>query len=81
MNIDLNKLISPELVERIQGAGLHKLAAAVHEVETGREVPGGEFTMPVAIQVLGERIFEKRATYQHIAKGLAAYRSLTSKEG
>jgi hypothetical protein len=70
--------LTPEALETIKTTGLHKMAAALETVRTGREMPP-ELTIEHAVQLLGERFYEKRAAFKKIAKGLRAYRELTKK--
>lgn len=67
--------LSPEARETIRSTGLHKMAAALETVKTGREMPD-EISFGSAVQLLGERIYEKRASFQKIAKAIAAYEML-----
>ena len=77
MNIDIYKLMSKDKVETLRTTGLNKVAAALETTITGRELPENEMFLHSAIQILGEKVYEKRAAYKQIAKGIAAYRAIT----
>ena len=67
--------LSPRALEVIKTTGLHKMAAALEHVATGRDKPA-EITFASAVQLLGEKLYEKRAAYNKITKGLQAFRAL-----
>ena len=67
--------LTPEALETIRTTGLHKMAAALETVKTGLEMPP-ELSIEHAVQLLGESIYEKRASFRKIAKGLHALRTL-----
>lgn len=73
--VDLYKFMSPEAVHTLRTTGLHKIAAALEKVANGRDV-GDEINLPVAVRLLGQRIFEKRAQSRQIASGLYALKTL-----
>ena len=73
--IDLDLLMSPEAVHRLKSAGLHKVAAALHRVDTGEDI-GEEMTLEKAAELIARKAFLKRASHQKITAGLASYRLL-----
>lgn len=70
------KLMSTEALNKIQGNGLHKLAA-VKLRQDGIEV-GDELTIDGAAYVLGRRLREKNATAKRILIGLDALSALSA---
>jgi len=73
--INIEKFIEPRKLNILKTAGLHKVTAALEKVATGRDV-GNEINLPIAIHLLGERIFTKKAQTRQIFNGISAYREL-----
>jgi hypothetical protein len=68
MDLDVEKLISPNLVDAVRRAGLHKIAGAMAGVD--------EITIKEAVKILGGKAYIRRKQAGLIATGLAAFASL-----
>ena len=72
---NIDSFLEPKTAHTLKTAGLHRVMAAMEKVANGRDV-GPELTLPIGVQLLGERFFTKRAEYRQIQNGLRALRAL-----
>ena len=74
INISLERLVGKESAQRMQNAGLHKLAAARLQSE-GHNVPD-ELDLRSAVQALGTNVYIKNAEYKNIVNGVVCLKEL-----
>jgi hypothetical protein len=74
MNININKLMKKEALDKIRAVGLHKLAAARLKLEN-IDV-GDELDLQKTAYVLGRKLREKNAVANRVISGLIAMREL-----
>jgi len=65
-----SNLMSKEAQEVFRTRGLHEIVAQMEKNASGREIE--EFNLGVAAQLIGERVYEKRASMKNIYSGLQA---------
>ena len=69
---DITKVMAPEKLAALNGAGMHKIAAGLEKLSSGRDV-GGELDLSTSVQILGEKAFIKRAEHRFIRSAIEAY--------
>ena len=67
-------LMSKEAQEVFRTRGLHEIVSQMEKNASGRDT--GEFTLGVAARLIGERVYEKRASMRNIHSGLCALRRI-----
>ena len=77
--VQVEKFLSPEKLDILRSSGLHKVAAALETVKSGRVFEDGEMSLAAAVQLIGEKAYEKRAAFRKIGAGISALRALRSK--
>lgn len=70
----LNRFLSEEQINTLSSVGIHKIAAALENLNTGSDIE--EIDLEATAYLLGRKVYEKRASRSKIASGLAALRNL-----
>lgn len=68
MELDVEKFVSPQVIELVRKHGLHKMAAAIEGVD--------EITIKEAVSLLGAKAYMRRKQAGQIAAGIAALAEL-----